>query len=274
MSQVDFGDAKLTDDDESPEFWFNSQHTDLATRCAVLHAQRRELIESHAAIQIQAVSGALADIYITGNGVELGAGTRLFQIPYHAKCCYGDVRNQAKLAKYFGTEEVALHGHIDAQTIIAVAKSSLDFCISGHVTEHLENPIGSIRAAIDSLKSNGILLLVALEMSKTWDRTRPQTTLSHCLQDDSDGRVTASVAAYVEHVKYVYPITTGQHFPEEEIELRALAITGADMNIDFHAWSFSNFLEMLMHLNPSLGFRIECLLTVANESCFMMRRIS
>ena len=55
--------------DEQPGYWAGHSHADLVQRCAALHAQRRQLVEQQAIVEIHAVRRTVADIFIAGKGV-------------------------------------------------------------------------------------------------------------------------------------------------------------------------------------------------------------
>ena len=258
--------------DEQPGYWAGHSHADLVQRCAALHAQRRQLVEQQAIIEIHAVRRTVADIFITGKGVEVGAGARPFPIPAHAECYYGDVLDADALARYFGTSDVRLSGAIDARTMEGVPEDSLDFVISAHVIEHLPDPLGAIEAAIRRLKPGGVLLLVVPEMQKTWDRTRPPTTLSHAIADYADGGEGTRLQAYIEHTRYVHTVLTGVTVPEDEVEPASRRIMAAGMDIHVHAWRAQDFRELLDYAAPRFGFAVAHQLESINEALFVLRR--
>jgi SAM-dependent methyltransferase len=260
------------DDDESPTFWANFSKDDLVVRVAALHAQRRESAERLGAAEIHGARSAVAQIYLSGAGIEVGAGDRPFPLPEGAHCYYGDVRDRAELVTYFGNERILVTGHIDAQTMAGIVSDSLDFVISAHVIEHLYDPIGSIRATVKTLKPDGVFVVVVPEMRQTWDRMRPPTCLEHVLADSRDGGQSTRLQAYIEHVKYVHPTITGEHFPDDEIEVRARAAMEAGMDLHVHAWRACDFLEILEFVSESVGITLEARISVVNENIYVLRR--
>jgi hypothetical protein len=77
--------------DEIIEFWLTMEKEMLAEVAAEMHRQRRIWNESFLPSQVQLARKCIADIFIQGNGLEVGAGTRPFPIPESAKCYYGDL---------------------------------------------------------------------------------------------------------------------------------------------------------------------------------------
>jgi SAM-dependent methyltransferase len=259
--------------DETPDYWLPFPHDDLALRVAVLHAQRRELQEARAEGEIQAVRRAIAAAFISGHGIEVGAGSRPFPVPDGAKCFYGDVRDEGELATYFGTDNVSFTGRLDAQTLDGVPLQSLDFAISAHVIEHLFDPLGSIRATIERLKPGGVFLLVVPELSKTWDRRRPPTTVEHMAADLLDRGESTRLQAYVEHFRYVAPELDAA-VPEEEIDRRARETMAIGHDIHVHAWRAEDFRAMLDYAASRFGFEVVVQVPTGNENLFVLRRCS
>lgn len=90
---------------------------------------------------------------------------------------------------------------IDAQTLGGTADASLDFVLSAHVIEHLQDPLGSIRAAMRCLRPGGSLLLAVPDMRHTFDRERSPTPLSHLPGDLEDGGEGTRLEAYEEFIR-------------------------------------------------------------------------
>src|ERR1700704_3693145 len=152
---------------------------------------------------------AIAERFLTGQGVEVGAGDRPFPVPRHARVSYGDIRGMTAIQEYFKATDVRSDSAIDGQTFAGIANDSLDFVISAHVIEHLRDPIGSIVNAIRVLRPAGIHILVVPDMRFTFDRHRPETTVEHALLDYEDGGESTCRQAYEEHLRYVHPELTG-----------------------------------------------------------------
>jgi SAM-dependent methyltransferase len=259
-------------EDETPAYWSTYGADDLVVRVAALHAQRRELIERAGEAEVYGARKAVAETFLRGSGIEVGAGSRPFPLPKGANCYYGDIRDAAELAAYFKAGEIANDGRIDAQTMQGVPSASQDFVISAHVIEHLFDPIGAIRAAGTVLKAGGIFICVAPDMDKTFDRARTPTTLEHLQADSQDGGESTRLQAYVEHVKYVHPILTGEHYPADEIEPRARAIMAGGIDVHVHAWRATDFGELLSFIVSEGRFSLETLFSVQNENIAVLRR--
>lgn len=204
----------------------------------------------------------------------MGAGARPFPVPDHVRIGYGDIRNRESLESFFQSSEVKTGDKIDAQTFAGLDASSLDFVISAHVIEHLRDPVGSIVHAIRILKPGGVLILVVPDLPCTFDRNRPETTVEHALQDYQDGGESTTHQAYEEHLRYVHPYLTNEHYPEIEIQRQAAEGTKRwrDFDIHFHAWTRRGF-EMLLAAATGLApFDVEAAESVQNENIFVLRK--
>ena len=83
---------------------------------------------------IAAVRAELSRRFISGHGLEIGAGARPFPAPAGAHVNYGDMRDRASRESYFKTSAVQSGEPIDAQTLAGIANGSLDFVISAHLS--------------------------------------------------------------------------------------------------------------------------------------------
>jgi SAM-dependent methyltransferase len=206
--------------------------------------------------------------------VEVGAGDRPFPVPRHVRVFYGDIRDKTSIQGYFKTLEVRSGSPIDAQTFAGMANDSIDFVLSAHVIEHLRDPIGSIVNAIRVLRPAGIHILAVPDMRFTFDRHRPETTVEHALLDYEDGGESTCRQAYEEHLRYVHPELTGQHYTEAEIEWQTGEATRRwrELDVHFHAWTRTGFEGLLAAAAPYAPFAVEETVSVVNENIFVLRK--
>jgi SAM-dependent methyltransferase len=259
--------------DETPEFWRSHSHDDLVRRVAELHRQRRENSAASGEKEVTAARRAVADLFIKGEGIEVGAGARRFPIPSHAQCYYGDIRDQEQLASYFKSKDVVFTGFIDAETFGPIAEGSLDFIISAHVIEHLENPICSILGGLQKLKAAGIYLLVVPDARHTFDRQRPLTSEKHLFADFEDGGAGTRLEAYRDFVRYTAVAEWGEIIAPEKIDSEAARLSTAGMDIHFHTWTGDTFLHLLRSLFSRAPFDIIGSTFVINENIFVLRKL-
>ncbi len=73
-----------------------------------------------------------------------------------------------------------------ADKLISIPTDSQDFLIASHVFEHLPNPIGGLMEFYRVVKNGGIIYLIVPEKTRTGDKFRPRTQLSHMIADYQD----------------------------------------------------------------------------------------
>jgi SAM-dependent methyltransferase len=217
---------------------------------------------------------AVAERFLTGRGLEVGAGDRPFPVPQNVSVFFGDIRDTASIQDYFKTADVRAGSPIDAQTFAGVANDSLDFVISAHVIEHLRDPIGSIVNAIRVLRPAGIHILVVPDMRFTFDRMRPETTIEHTLRDYEDGGESTCRQGYEEHLRYVHPELTGQRYTEADIEWQTSEASKRwrQFDVHFHAWTRDGFESLLTAAAGYASFVVEEAVSVVNENIFVLRK--
>ncbi len=262
----------MSNEDEQPDFWRRKPLQLLAETAAVLHRERRLATERRSADEVAATRRAIGHMMLRGNGVEVGAGDRPWPLPPGAACYYGDIRDRNRLAAYFHNTDVAFNRKLDAQTFAGITDAAFDFVISAHVLEHLQDPVGAIRATMRVLRTGGIALIALPDMRHTFDRARPPTTLDHLLADARDGGAGTRLQAYMDHVLYVHPLLTNDPpFPPAEAQRHAQQISRANMDIHYHAWTVDTFLEQLNRLANDT-YTVDACVPVANEGIFVLRK--
>lgn len=257
---------------EKVDYWLAKQKDDLARRCAILHKERNEAAKKEASKLVETARKTVSDFFVSGRGIEIGAGGRPFPLPKNAACQYGDIKDADALKKLFNASSVVVNRRIDAQTFVGVQEESLDFVISAHVIEFLEDPIGSIESALRVLHSGGVYVLAVSDMRYTFDKHRQPTPIAHLVADYRDGGKGTRVAAYVEHLRDVSGKFYKRVTPENQLQGKARALSAKGHEIHFHAWTADSFAQMLREMPISIDFTIAGRTFVANENIFVLRR--
>ncbi len=215
----------------------------------------------------------ISEKFLTGIGVEVGAGNRPFPVPRHAQVFYGDIRDLVALQQYFKNDAVTEGMSIDAQTFAGIKDRSLDFVISAHVIEHLRDPVGSIVNGLRVIRPGGVYVLAVPDMRFTFDRRRPETSVEHLLADYLDGGQGTCRQAYEEHLRFVHPELTGEHYPANEIQSQASENVKRwrEFDIHFHAWTRQSFEALLRATADLAPFSIAENAAVGNENIFVLR---
>lgn len=262
----------MVNPDETTEFWSSYSCDALAEIAAVLHRDRREQAIMQGEREVSLVRAVIADIFIQGSGLEVGAGSRPFPLPPNTHCFYGDERDHEQLVEYFGGEQgIPDSVFLDAQTLSEVEDDRLDFVISAHVIEHLHDPIGSIKNTLKKIKTGGNFILVVPDRHFTFDKARPPTSLEHLLQDEKDGGASSTYQSYFEHVKYVHPLFDAP-IPEDQIDSHVRMLMNARHDIHMHCWNGAEFAELLRNVLINGQASVAGHTFIRNENKFVIRK--
>lgn len=260
-------------EDESILFWTSFPKEDLAVRTAALHRQRRELMAAQLPREVEVARRTVGELFLHGAGIEVGAGSRPFPLPPGATCIYGDVRDDAALAKLFKTSSVINNQSIDARTLSGLQDDHFDFAISAHVIEHLEDPIGSIHHTIRVLKPGGIYILVVPDMRYTFDKHREPTSIDHLTMDALDGGRSTRLLSYIDHVTYTTRKEWGFVIADEDVPSEAERLSDQNFDIHFHCWTRDGFRDFLAAISASHGFEVLADTAAVNETAFILRKL-
>ncbi|MBZ9768446.1 class I SAM-dependent methyltransferase [Mesorhizobium sp. CA6] len=257
--------------DEMVEFWLERPHRELANVAAALHRDRRRVEDKTGLNEVVGARTLISNAFVNGVGIEVGAGNRPFPVPSMATVIYGDIRDNETLRNHFADRNITEGGFIDAETFAGTKLNSLDFIISAHVIEHLANPFGSIREGLARLKPGGVYIIAVPDMRFTTDRHRPPTSFDHLMEDLRTGGEPTLLAAYVEHCRYVHPLSQPAF---ADFELMPAAENGLKNRIDIHVhtWMRETFSEHLDRLSALFGFEKCFESAIRNEALFVLRK--
>jgi SAM-dependent methyltransferase len=260
-----------TREDHLPDYWRRSG-LDLAAVVAEMHRQREQWLGEKLEAEVQSARRAIAHSFISGRGIEIGAASRPFPLPTGVSCFYGDVNDHEVLRTRCEGDFVPAD-KLDGQTLKGVTDASLDFVIAAHVIEHLENPLGALRHWLRVLRPGGRAIVVVPDMRHTFDRSRPETPLSHVISDEKDGGAGTRRQAYEEHIRFIHVELGGVPIHENEVDSGIDHLLSARFDTHFHAWTASGFrfvLDYLCCLSP--GRVLVDLPEVVNENIFVIER--
>ena len=220
---------------------------------------------------------ALADIYLTGEGLEIGAFNSPLPVRENVKVRYVDIAPAEALEGH--AQEFRGEGHgleivkpdivDDAQTLGTVADGSQDFVIACHIIEHTEDPIGAFGNWMRVLKYGGVLFLAIPDKRFTFDVERDVTPFEHLLRDHEDGPAWSREGHYEEVARLVMGVS-------DEREVREFVETNREHvgHTHFHVWTQAEMFEMLAALRKRIGFEFDVLASAAagNETIFVLRK--
>jgi len=216
----------------------------------------------------------LADRYLSGNGIEIGALHRPLRVPVGASVRYVDRIAVAEMRQHYPELSrdrlVEVDVIDDGETLSSQPDASLDFVVANHFIEHTEDPIGAIGNHLRVLRPGGIIYMAVPDRGQTFDSLRPPTGFTHVLRDHVDGPGWSRMTHFEEWARYV------ERAPDEQVAPRAQALADQKYSIHFHVWTPAEFAEMLQSAqrDPGLGFEIAEMQTNGDECIFILRRPS
>jgi SAM-dependent methyltransferase len=206
-----------------------------------------------------AARGRLADRYLRGEGLEIGALHMPLAVPRGAAVRYVDRMATPDLRVHY--PELARLALVDVdviddgETLATVPDGSQDFVIANHFLEHTQDPVGTLRHHVRVLREGGVLYLAIPDKRETFDADRPVTTLEHVLLDHVEGPARSRRTHFEEWARHV--AFRGTDAADEQVLAEADRLDALDYSIHFHVWTPDALAELLVHLRTELGLPIE-----------------
>jgi GT2 family glycosyltransferase/glycosyltransferase involved in cell wall biosynthesis/SAM-dependent methyltransferase len=199
----------------------------------------------------------LANKYIRGTGIEIGALQRALEIPPHANVVYVDRLETEELVRHYpelGKQHITPADIIDdAETLGSILNEQYDFCIANHVLEHMRNPVGALLAWLRILKPGGVLYLSVPDIVNPLDTGRKLTGLDHIQRDYDMVQEREDYEHFLEYFKFCHKLAS-----PDEIEKIAHENFERNYSIHYHTFnsqSLEQLFSWLISGNPGL-FRI------------------
>lgn len=206
----------------------------------------------------------IAERYLKGHGIEIGALHKPLKVPHAAKVKYLDRLSNEALRQHYpeldGVPLVSVDILDDGETLATIPDHSQDFVIANHLIEHCRDPIKAVMNMLRVLKKNGILYLSIPDKRYTFDRDRPITTMDHIIKDFDEGPDWSRKPAFEEYVKYVDKVSD-----EDEAKKKVTHYMAIDYSIHYHAWTEIEMLELIMFLKRKLGIPFMVELVFKND---------
>lgn len=216
----------------------------------------------------------VANLYLTGDGVEIGALHSPLRVAPTARVKYIDRMTVEQLRIHYQELNdlplVALDIIADGELLTEVPDETQDFVIANHFIEHCENPILACRNMIRVLKPGGVLYLAIPDKRYTFDSDRPVTPLAHLRQDFEQGPAWSRNGHFQEWARLVDKVSDDN----DEAQKRADFLAGIDYSIHFHVWTQAEMFELITALRQDMGlsFDIELFLKNEIECIFILRK--
>ncbi len=197
---------------------------------------------------------------LTGDVLEIGPGSNPFPTAPEARVKYAD--RSVKGGRDVNWPELIGHPlginadfniNLDVDSLSPISDNSFDAVVVSHVLEHLANPVKAIREFERVLRPGGKLVLILPDRTKTFDKVRVPTTLSHVLNEFHQDITEVSDAHIIEFCASIYgqkPIHPDEvrewHNPDKLDD--ALFSLHRRRSIHVHCWSPEEFAALVAGL--------------------------
>jgi len=198
----------------------------------------------------------IANNYLTGIGIEIGALNHPLYVPSTAQVKYVDRMSVTDLRIHYPELSAVNLVEIDiidnGESLTTIAEASQDFVIANHFIEHCQNPIASLRSMMRVLKVGGVLYLAIPDKRYTFDRDRTVTPVEHILKDYEEGPEWSRRQHFEEWTRIVNKVQDNV-----EAEAHITHLMAIDYSIHYHVWTQAEFLELLLVVKKTLDFNFE-----------------
>lgn len=222
--------------------------------------------------RVVAARTRIANRYLSGEGIEIGALHNPLPLPTSARVRYVDRLPVSELrAQYPELEHeplVPVDILDDGERLGKIPDSSLDFVVANHFLEHTQDPVGTLLNAFRVLRPGGILYLAVPDKRHTFDRDRLVTPLNHVLRDFREGPQVSRRDHFEEWARLV------ERVPEDEVPRRAEQLMDLDYSIHYHVWTQQEMLELLTAIREriTVQFDVELVEQIKHEVVFVLRK--
>ena len=202
----------------------------------------------------------IANTYLHGTGIEIGALHNPLKIPDNTIVSYVDRMSKPDLYKHYPElmhlPLVEIDIIDDGEHLNKFDNKQLDFIVANHFLEHCENPILTLINFYRTLKDDGIVYAALPNKEFTFDKNRNRTSLDHLINDFKNGPESSRYQHYMEWAKFVDPFFGRTYTPTEENE-RALSLMHERYSIHFHVWTSIDIIELIVYMNEKMDTHYE-----------------
>ena len=221
----------------------------------------------------------IANTYLNGSGIEIGALHNPLNVTGNAKVKYVDRLSKSDLYQHYpelvNLPLVDIDIIDDGEHLSSFNESQLDFIVANHFLEHCENPILTLLNFYRTLKENGIVYLAIPNKELTFDKNRNRTPLNHLINDYLNGPASSRYDHYLEWAKFVDPLFGRIFTIDEEVD-RALTLMKQTYSIHFHVWTSIDIIELFNYLNTRMNVYLEIIFfaNLDDEMVFVLKKNS
>jgi SAM-dependent methyltransferase len=217
----------------------------------------------------------LAQQYLSGKGIEIGAAHLPIKLPKSAKVKYVDVFSTEDLRKVFPQEYktaplVEVDVVDDGETLSKFKDDSLDFIIANHFIEHCLDPIGTIINMYKKLRKEGVLYMAIPNKQYTFDKPRDITPYEHLLEEHKDKSKSKFRKA---HTEEAVRLTIDELRPSD-IPSKVQEILDSGFRIHYHVWGQPGMTELFVRLAQDfkINLEIDALMKNEHEVIYVLRK--
>jgi predicted SAM-dependent methyltransferase len=191
----------------------------------------------------------LANKYISGQGIEIGATYLPLPVPHEAKVRYMDIVSEQELYKLYPDIRKHKLAHIDliddGEKLSTIQNSSQNFVIANHFLEHTTDPISTILTFYRVLKRAGIMYMCVPDKRYTFDFDREVTPLERLVdfREHPQHAEAARPDLFLEIAKKIEKWPT-----KKEQAARAKELMDQNFSIHYNVWTQHDLLELLHHI--------------------------
>ncbi|RJP74878.1 MAG: methyltransferase domain-containing protein [Desulfobacteraceae bacterium] len=206
----------------------------------------------------------IADKYLSGNGIEIGALHNPLPVSKNTAVRYVDRMPVSDLKTHY--PELARYNLVDidivddGESLHTVKNDTQDFVIANHFIEHCKNPIAAIISMFRVLKSGGIIYLAIPDKRYNFDKIRENTSFDHLAIDHRQGPSVSKKKHFEE-----WTLSWNQITDPEKAKKRVEYLMGIDYSIHYHVWTSDTFLDFLFCLKKEFLSDFQVLLFLQNE---------
>jgi predicted SAM-dependent methyltransferase len=215
---------------------------------------------------------AVAEKFLAGAGIEIGALHSPLQLPPDAKARYVDRMTVPDLRRQYpelsALKLVDIDIIDDGETLDSIEDATQDFVIANHFIEHCQNPLLALKNMLRVLKPGGILYLAIPDKRFTFDVDRPVTSFEHIFRDYEEGPAGSRTQHFEEWAMLVDKVGEG------EVMNHAGKLMAIDYSIHFHVWSQAEMFEWIAASQkiPGFTFDVELFLKNPGECIWVLRK--
>ena len=213
----------------------------------------------------------VAETFIRGQGIEIGALHMPLRVPRSAKVRYVDRLSVDGLRRHYpelnDKDLVQVSIIADGERLESIPDSTEDFVIANHFIEHCQNPIGALWNMFRVLKPGGVVYLAIPDKRNSFDADRPVTTLDHLMRDYQEGPEWSRRRHFEEWTRLVNKVQDDAAAETEIAQNMAI-----DYSIHYHVWTQAEMLELIVALRRMVSFEVDLCLKNGPEVIFILRK--